>query len=985
MPGEGGYELAVLLNDIEVTSVSLTASTTPSQIAHVALPADLLVHDNALAFELRSQCVAPCRHSNKSAAWVSIATASEIQTSGMVMHLPNRLSMLPSPFFDPSIRRMASVAFVFESQPDLTTLKAAGVLASWYGAMAAYRGSHFTASFGQFSQGNLILLAKSDGPLAASLGLAGTDAQVAICDNPSDPYGKVLAIVAHSDANLVALSRLVAQNRFHEDTDRVYVNATLLAEQPPVVVKSPLWLETDRPLNITGDLNEGLLHAKVDSPGRLYFRIAPDLDYGTKINVPLHLAFHLSGLSADDHVWISIRLNDTFVARRRLSAKDCKNALTQSYAIPVSLLYPSNTLSVELFSNRSDTSVSDPAAVDLQILPATNLDLQNPTHFVRMPRLDLFAASGFPFTAKPDLSETTLVLPQFATAAQVGLYLDALGFMSAQTGVAAFNFSGINALGVCDDGEKNMLVIEAGVKMLSAVSGSAAAVAKARLAWKQALVWEKSNPAYAPAFHDYLNRYPDAELQAFAAAMPVRNTQSEAQNAGSKEDQLGYKALKNGDIAEAERQFTRGLSKDNSWRSQAGLGFANMKAGNFDAAVEQLEAAHQAVPHDSTIRTSLDTAKFWQAMNRGSKASDQQDWKKAVASFETAIALRPNDHEALRGLGGSLLAAGSPDKAIPYLSKAVRSQSADPSAWSALVRAKLQAEGGRAALAEMQSVPSSAAAALEVSVEWKALEALTYADAGEDGRALSIYRDLVTSEHGVLKPEEQLELASLALRFHQPAQAVPYAEKVVAAAPNQTGAWEVLLAALVASGKPSEAARAYARMPFPAQEIASTHPGFQETLASLKEYNGDLEGARMLVEQLVEKSSPPLPEHDRTSARIHLAQILAKLGRAGEAETMISAITDAHPDDLDAWRAQLLILQSLHRRATSLPWWRKCRNRLRCAWAARVTWSTSSPALMPLMATPSMASGCSKRISPAATFPMARMLCPNAFSSVGCC
>lgn len=308
----------------------------------------------------------------------------------------------------------------------------------------------------------MILLAKSDGPLAANLGLAGAEAQVAICDNPSDPYGKVLAIVASSGSNLISLSRLIAQNRFREDTDRVFVNAGFLAEQLPSPAKSPLWLETDRPLHITGDLNEGLLHAKIGSPGRLYFRIAPDLDYGTKINVPLHLAFHLSGLNVDDQVWISIRLNDTFVARRRLSAEDCKTAQTQSFAIPVSLLYSSNTLNVELITNRSDTSVSDPGAVDLQILSATNLDLQNPTHFVRMPRLDLFAASGFPFTAKADLSETTVVLPRFITAAQVGLYLDAIGFMSAQTGVPAFDFALANAKGIDAGEDRNFLVIASG-------------------------------------------------------------------------------------------------------------------------------------------------------------------------------------------------------------------------------------------------------------------------------------------------------------------------------------------------------------------------------------------------------------------------------------------------------------------------------------------------------------------------------------------
>ncbi|MDQ2843837.1 MAG: UDP-forming cellulose synthase catalytic subunit [Acidobacteriota bacterium] len=451
------YELAVVLNDVEVSTIAVPG-TSASEVAHISLPPDLLVHDNALAFELRSQCPAPCKHRSDSEAWVRIESASELETSGVVLRLPNRLSMLPSPFFDPSVRHSIDLPFVFESQPDLSSLKAAGILSSWYGAMAAYRGSHFTVSVGQFPKGNVILLANSNGPLAAELGLAGADALVAMCDNPADHYGKVLAIVANTSANLVSLARLIAQNRLREDGDRISVSLERLADQP-LAATAPSWADTSQPLRITSDLNDNLLHTKIGSPTKLYFRIAPDLDYGTKLNVPLHLAFRLSGLSPEDHVWISIRLNNVFVTQRRLSWKDCLEPQNQSYAIPVSLLYPSNTLSIELTTNRSDTIVSDPGTVDLQIMPATSLDLQNPAHFVRMPRLDLFAASGYPFTSKVDLSETTVVLPSIPTAAQIGLFLDALGFMSAQTGVAAADFHLANAKDLGPGNDRNVLVI----------------------------------------------------------------------------------------------------------------------------------------------------------------------------------------------------------------------------------------------------------------------------------------------------------------------------------------------------------------------------------------------------------------------------------------------------------------------------------------------------------------------------------------------
>jgi len=455
---EGGLELAVVLNEVELSRIAVVRSSAMPNVAHVSLPADLLVHDNLLSFELRRLCPTPCNNKNDDNQWVRIEPSTQLETSGVVLRLPNRLSMLPSPFFDPSVHRSIDVPFVFESQPDLTSLKAAGVLASWYGALAGYRGGHFAVSIGQFPKGNAILIAESGGPLALSLGLSGEGAQVAICDNPSDRYGKVLALVANSAADLVRLSRFVARNRFVEDADRLLVEAERLAD-PPASSRAPSWLDTTQPLRIARDLNDNLLHARIGAPTSLYFRIAPDLDYGTRITVPLRLAFRLSGLTGDDHIWITIRLNNTFVTKQRLSRTDCIGSQLQSYAIPVSLLYASNTLNIELATDRFDTTVSDPAGVDLQILPATNLDLQNPTHYVRMPRLDLFAAAGYPFTSKVDGSATAVVVPDNPTAAQIGLFLDALGFMSAHTGVSTGSFEVLHARDLAASHDRNFLVI----------------------------------------------------------------------------------------------------------------------------------------------------------------------------------------------------------------------------------------------------------------------------------------------------------------------------------------------------------------------------------------------------------------------------------------------------------------------------------------------------------------------------------------------
>jgi len=63
--------------------------------------------------------------------------------------------------------------------------------------------------------------------------------------------------------------------------------------------------------------------------------------------------------------------------------------------------------------------------------------IQGVPHFTEMPRLDLFATTGFPFTRMADLSETIVALPAAPRPDELSLYLNLLGFMGAQTGYPA--------------------------------------------------------------------------------------------------------------------------------------------------------------------------------------------------------------------------------------------------------------------------------------------------------------------------------------------------------------------------------------------------------------------------------------------------------------------------------------------------------------------------------------------------------------------
>src|SRR4051794_5352130 len=456
---------------------------------------------------------------------------------------------------------------------------------------------------------------------------------------------------------------------------------------------------------------------------------------------------------------------------------------------------------------------------------------------------------------------------------------------------------------------------QAGISLLASIPPSTGAGAKAREAWRQALLWEKNNATFASAAESYLSRYSDPDLRTAVAGMRAQMAKPEHETHETKEEQMGFSALKGGNVADAEKQFEAALEKnENNSRAHAGLGFARMKAGDFDAAVQHLEAAHKASPKDATIKNSLESARFWQAMREGAKATDAGEWTEASARYQQAVSLKPNSEDATRALGGALLAAGSPAKALPYLERTTKAKTLDESAWCAFITAKLQVEGGKAALAAMQLAPDSFAKTLNQSISWKALRASAYADTDERFKGEELYRDLLNSTTPAsLDATQQVELASLALRFRQPEQALVYARKAVDDHANDSGAWEVLLSALVGAGRPQEAERFFNRMPEKLQRVSMTHPAFLEALASLKELNGDLEGARTLLEQATSLPGTFVNDNASESTKLHFAQVLAKLGRGAEAESLVTAMVNAHPEDVDTWRTHFLVLQTMHR------------------------------------------------------------------------
>jgi Tfp pilus assembly protein PilF len=179
-------------------------------------------------------------------------------------------------------------------------------------------------------------------------------------------------------------------------------------------------------------------------------------------------------------------------------------------------------------------------------------------------------------------------------------------------------------------------------------------VEQAREGWRQALLWEKENPATQSSMEAYLRRYSDPELQGYLKVLQVK--QEHAQEDLDKEH--GFEALQNKDLATAEAQFQDVLrhSPDDA-NAIAGMGFVRLNQKRFSEALGFFSRARELAPQRADVREGFDSARFWLAMQQGATARLQNRPDAATAAYQDALTIRPGDTQALLGI-----AQGQADK-----------------------------------------------------------------------------------------------------------------------------------------------------------------------------------------------------------------------------------------------------------------------------------------------------------------------------------
>jgi cellulose synthase (UDP-forming) len=462
--------IRVSLNGSGIGSIPVAPDSDADSLgsAEIELPFDLLTADNTLAFELQPKCAVGCDSVSPESLWFRIERTTQLELSGSVLPIANDLRLLPEPFFDSSTQRAATIKMAFAAPPDAHTLEASGVIASWLGTLADYRGIHFTVTAGSIPRGDVIAFVPKGSELMPDSSLNGLSGPaVALRDNPSDPYGKILVITGDDSSQILEAARAVASGRFPRDGDSAQLAGVQLpgARQP---YDAPRWLTPGGKVTLVGRLGPEELKVYGDGSVNLYFRLAPDSYFGSRPYIPLQLNYQLNQWPESMKGEVRIKLNDRLVTSRPVKPDSGNGRRSERLGLPVQDLQPSNTLSVE-FALSSDRPTAAGRTPSEQILRDSELDLSSMRHYVGAPLLNLFANAGFPFTKYADLSETAVVLGDSPSSEETSLYLALVALCGARTGYPALRVTVVHPDDIAAVRDKDLLIVGGASRSTSSV------------------------------------------------------------------------------------------------------------------------------------------------------------------------------------------------------------------------------------------------------------------------------------------------------------------------------------------------------------------------------------------------------------------------------------------------------------------------------------------------------------------------------------
>lgn len=471
--------LKVSVNDVLVATLALPREGAgKAQTADITIDRRLVTDFNRINVELVGHYTRECEDPQHSSLWAKIDASSTLRLSVTPLKTASDLAVLPQPFFDRRDVRRANIPFVFGGTPSSTTLEVAGIVSSWFGALAGYRGATFPVSNDALPAGNAVVFATPETAIAGLTLPAITGPTVTVVDHPQDATRKLLLVLGRNAGELrSAATALTLNARAFSGSSATIASLQETPARKPY--DAPRWIASDRPVQLGELAQPADLNVSGYTPDvvKVNLQMPPDLFTWRSRGIPLDLQYRYTPRVRNDQSTLNLSVDDNFIGSLPLrTANPGDDRWWNPLAIKVmadgtasqrrEVLLPPLAL-----GSRSQLRMHyyfQPAAGNCQTLldnvrgaidPSSTLDISSFPHYMAMPELAAYANSGFPFSRLADLAETAVVLPDQPGTVDTETYLALLGQIGNATGYPALRVAVGRAANVSQWADKDLLVI----------------------------------------------------------------------------------------------------------------------------------------------------------------------------------------------------------------------------------------------------------------------------------------------------------------------------------------------------------------------------------------------------------------------------------------------------------------------------------------------------------------------------------------------
>jgi cellulose synthase (UDP-forming) len=430
--------------------------------------------NNRLNFRFTGRYTPECNDPLSGLLWATVYDTSTLTLTLERLPPQRDLSRLPLPFFDAHEKLMLSLPFVLSASPSNESLKAAGIVSSWFGQLSTFRGSSFPVTSEPPADGNAVMIVVGGEGRASSFLPPINGPTLAVIPNPNDQFSSILLIAGRNgDEAVTAATALTLGSRA--------MNSDVSVVQPPDVparspYDAPNWIATNRPVKLgelvdAADLQSfgyvGLLHVPFRTapdfytwrnrpfPANIRFRSPP----GPIIDVaPSRLDVGINGIYLDTFSLAPSERRDSWFSRL------LDFGVTQPDArvdVPAYDIFGANDLQFYFDARplHRGECVAIPNDLRMSVDPDSTIDLSRGYRFASLPNLAYFVNSGFPFTRMADLSETAVVVPDRPTSVETSAYLNMMGRLGSLTGYPAIRMAVTRPDGVSAFPDRDILMI----------------------------------------------------------------------------------------------------------------------------------------------------------------------------------------------------------------------------------------------------------------------------------------------------------------------------------------------------------------------------------------------------------------------------------------------------------------------------------------------------------------------------------------------